>query len=52
MTLGAKSAEVFLIVQTAANQDSSTPSDRARQSASAKQLSHEMRRREGDGAGT
>ena len=45
--LGAKSAEVFRPPQTAAIQDSSTPSDSARQDASGTLLSHEIRRREG-----
>ncbi len=47
MTLGAKSAEVFPNVQTAASQDSSTPSDRARQGAPPLVKRHEIRRREG-----
>ena len=47
MTLGAKSAEVFLPVQTAAILDSSTPSDSARQGAWRLLKSHEIRRREG-----
>ena len=46
MTLGAKSAEVFLPVQTAAIRDPSTPADRARQGAPWKLMSHEIRRRE------
>ena len=51
MTLGAKSAEVFRGLQTRAIQDSSTPSDRARQDASRWLKSHEIRRREGTQTG-
>ncbi len=47
MTLGAKSAEVLHPVQTAAIQDSSTPSDSARRGAPGIVVSHEIRRREG-----
>ena len=47
MTLGAKSEEVFGRVYLRTNQDSSTPSDSARRDAFRKQLSHEIRRREG-----
>ena len=45
MTLGAESAEVFRPPQTAAIQDSRTPSDRARRATAPDQLSHEIRRR-------
>jgi len=51
MTLGAKSAEVFLPAQTHASQDSSTPSDRARQDAVRVLKSHEICRREGPQTG-
>ena len=47
MTLGAKSAEVFCNPQTRAIQDSSTPSDSARQGAWRQRVSNEMRHQEG-----
>ncbi len=51
MTLGAKSAEVFPNAQTAAIQDSNTPSDSARRDAPRKLKRHEIRRREGTQTG-
>ncbi len=51
MTLGADSEEVLRTPQTAASQDSNTPSDRARQDAWSTDVRHEIRRREGPQAG-
>ena len=51
MIMGAKGEEVFYTAQTVAIRDSRTPSDSARQGASPKLKSHEIRRREGPQTG-